>query len=116
MATSSPMNGSLHEITPVPSASTGVHSSIKLIPIRDEHDKDEQDSSDPKTSCAVQCHMEQERLVSCMDSIRAARLNENGTEEKELEEPNSMTESSCLAPAIAAWTQCCTEANKNITS
>jgi hypothetical protein len=46
------------------------------------------------SACQLECKEQQTAVVACVDSIR--------------EEGKT---SACLAPAVQAWTKCCTEAN-----
>lgn len=67
----------------------------------------ETDQSSSK--CALECKPQQSELVSCMASIQNAReqATDGDLSEKEMKEMNS-----CLAPAVAAWTACCSKANE----
>jgi len=47
------------------------------------------------SACQLECGEQQKAVVTCVDSIR-----ENGG-----------SSNACLAPAVQAWTKCCTEAN-----
>jgi hypothetical protein len=46
------------------------------------------------SACQLECKDQQKSVVACVDSIR--------------EEGKT---SACLAPAVQAWTKCCTKAN-----
>jgi len=74
------------------------------------------------SACELRCQIEQRALVSCVDSIRAAKASSSNAATSNSEESTSSSgdnddeESSaetpaCLPLAIAAWTKCCTEAN-----
>ena len=74
------------------------------------------------SACELQCKIEQKELISCVDSIRAAKASSSNaatsnSEESSSSDNNNDEESSaaetpaCLPLAIAAWTKCCTEAN-----
>jgi len=75
------------------------------------------------SACDLRCQIEQKELVSCVDSIRAAKASSSddtaaSNSEKSTSSPgdNNAEESSaetpaCLPLAIAAWTKCCTDAN-----
>mmetsp|Transcript_233 Transcript_233/g.471 ORF Transcript_233/g.471 Transcript_233/m.471 type:complete len:89 (+) Transcript_233:39-305(+) len=56
------------------------------------------------TACERECSSQQKALVTCVDSIRAARDNEDGGE-------STADSPECLPMAVAAWTKCCEEAN-----
>lgn len=52
--------------------------------------------------CEVECKSQQASLVSCMNAIRDAEENDtSGTKGSNV----------CLAPSVAAWTECCALAN-----
>lgn len=51
--------------------------------------------------CEVKCKEQQAALVACMESIR--QLSED------LKKTSANPE--CLAPSVAAWTECCSKAN-----
>lgn len=53
----------------------------------------EGDDGTAPSPCQLQCTLQQQTLVSCVGSIREGGDN------------------TCLAPAVSAWTKCCTEAN-----
>lgn len=57
------------------------------------------------SKCELECKPQQSELVSCMASIQNAREQaaDGDLNEKEM--------NSCLAPAVAAWTACCSKAN-----
>ena len=70
------------------------------------------------TACELQCKIQQKSLVSCVDSIRAAKNNNSdGSSLKDSDDgssgPSSTAETpACLPLAIEAWTRCCTDANE----
>ena len=70
------------------------------------------------TACDVQCKIQQKSLVSCVDSIRAANNNSDGSSSEDNSNdgsgPSSTTADTpaCLPLAIAAWTKCCSDANE----
>lgn len=73
------------------------------------------------SACEIQCKIEQNLLVSCVDSIRAAKASsssdstsnskESASSSGDNDEESSAETPACLPLAIAAWTKCCTEAN-----
>ena len=74
------------------------------------------------SACELSCEIEQKELVSCVDSIRAAKAsssNDTATSNSEgsasssdgNNEESTAETPACLPLAIAAWTKCCTEAN-----
>ena len=73
------------------------------------------------SACEIQCKIEQKELVSCVDSIRAAKASSSNTtadnseastsSSGDTDEESSAETPACLPLAIAAWTKCCTEAN-----
>ena len=72
-------------------------------------DSSESSSSPPSPSpCEVKCVTEQDSLSVCIESIRSAR-------EAEAKDDSTTSTSSnaqrCLAPAVTAWTKCCSDAN-----
>ena len=71
----------------------------------------------PESACAKLCSNEQKALVSCVDSIRAAKEartadGEGGADDEESSSSSSEDSQACLPMAVSAWTQCCTEANE----
>ncbi len=84
---------------------------------------DGESSSTNDNVCQLKCPMEQKTLVSCVDSIRAARaieLTTSGADENGGVEESTSTSAdtattttpACLLPAVEAWTRCCAEANQ----
>ena len=73
-------------------------------------------SNQKPSACEVQCKSQQEALATCMNSIRDARerifqqTNNNG-EENSSSVDSSMVDTTCLAPSVASWTECCSKAN-----
>jgi len=72
------------------------------------------------SACELRCKIEQYELVSCVDSIRAAKASssnakagnsESSTSSDGNNEESTAETPACLPLAIAAWTKCCTEAN-----
>ncbi len=64
------------------------------------------------TACEIQCSSEQKALVSCVDSIRAARADDDGKSSGADSGSESTADTpACLPLAVAAWTKCCEEAN-----
>ena len=76
------------------------------------------------TACETECIEQQKTLVACVDSIRAARLQQAEAQQNNaaadgssssLEGDATTTTSTdtpeCLPLAVAAWTKCCEEAN-----
>lgn len=66
------------------------------------------ETNQSSSKCELECKPQQSELVSCMASIQNAREQaaDGDLSEKEIKEMNS-----CLAPAVAAWTACCSKAN-----
>ena len=73
------------------------------------------------TACELQCKIQQKSLVSCVDSIRAAKTKNNSGDGSSSNDnnndgssvPSSTAETpACLPLAIEAWTRCCTDANE----
>ncbi len=77
------------------------------------------------TACETECTDQQKALVACVDSIRAARMQqaEQAVEQSDDGSPDgggdgdgdatttSTDTPECLPMAVAAWTKCCEEAN-----
>lgn len=56
------------------------------------------------SACETRCQTQQAALVSCMESIRQQQHHNN-------EESPAGERNKCLSPAVAAWTECCANAN-----
>mmetsp|Transcript_6527 Transcript_6527/g.14777 ORF Transcript_6527/g.14777 Transcript_6527/m.14777 type:complete len:91 (+) Transcript_6527:49-321(+) len=58
------------------------------------------------SACEKQCSSEQQKLVTCVDSIRESRTSATDSD------GNSTATATppCLPLAVAAWTKCCQEA------
>ena len=72
--------------------------------------------SGESSACERQCGKEQAALVACMDRIRAARESESSNVDSTNEASSGSVggasgEVQCLAPVVAAWTTCCSDAN-----
>ena len=69
------------------------------------------------SQCAKQCQSQQAAIVACIDSIRAARESSSGAAAATAAEESGPTHTAgkvdCLAPAVAAWTKCCSDANND---
>lgn len=64
------------------------------------------------TACEKQCASHQKTLVACVDSIRAARSDDDGGASSGSGNGSSAADANaCLPMAVAAWTKCCEEAN-----
>ena len=66
------------------------------------------------SQCAKQCQIEQAAIVSCIESIRAARESNDatgGSGAEESDPTHTAGKVDCLAPVVAAWTKCCSDAN-----
>jgi hypothetical protein len=82
------------------------------------------DVNEESNICQLKCPMEQKALVSCVDSIRAARASiESSSDDSSGGEGKSAaaagdatTTPPCLLPAVEAWTKCCAEANNQAIS
>jgi hypothetical protein len=74
------------------------------------------EESNDNNICQLKCPMEQKALVSCVDSIRAARASsdDGGEGMASAEKAVTTTTPACLLPAVEAWTKCCSEANQSI--
>jgi hypothetical protein len=72
------------------------------------------EKSNDNNVCQLKCPMEQKALVSCVDSIRAARASsdDGGEGMASAEKAVTTTTPACLLPAVEAWTKCCSEANQ----
>lgn len=65
------------------------------------------------SACEAQCQSQQDALTACMNSIRNARemvfqQQESGNDASS---DISKVDTSCLAPSVASWTDCCSKAN-----
>ena len=58
--------------------------------------------NEQQSACELKCRSEQQALVSCVDFIRSEKNH-----------GYSSSPQSCLAPAVSAWTKCCSEANES---
>ena len=73
------------------------------------------DQTKEPSACERQCRVEQQELISCMNSIRD--YNESiAASSSPLSSTTTTTTTNgevnkCLVPSIATWTQCCTKAN-----
>ena len=65
------------------------------------------------SQCAKQCQSQQAAIVSCIDSIRAARESSGATSTEESDPAHTAGKVDCLAPVVAAWTKCCSDANND---
>ncbi len=54
--------------------------------------------------CETECKVQQDAIVTCMNSIREQRESDSNSNEKEI--------TSCLSPVVSAWTECCSKANE----
>mmetsp|Transcript_318 Transcript_318/g.373 ORF Transcript_318/g.373 Transcript_318/m.373 type:complete len:82 (-) Transcript_318:259-504(-) len=54
--------------------------------------------------CETECKVQQDAIVTCMNSIREQMENGSNSDDKEV--------TSCLSPVVAAWTECCSKANE----
>ena len=72
------------------------------------------------TACETECVEQHTSLVSCVESIRAARLQQQEDATNHDDDDGSSSDSNtttsmdtpeCLPMAVAAWTKCCEEAN-----
>ena len=71
------------------------------------------------SQCAKQCQSEQAAIVSCIESIRAARESidaTGGSGAEESDPTHTAGKVECLAPVVAAWTKCCSDANNDDTA
>eukprot|EP00536_Pseudo-nitzschia_multiseries_P016599 jgi/Psemu1/46814/gm1.46814_g len=87
-------------------------------------------SSQEPSACEVQCRKQQDALTECMTAIRDAReevvvLTTTTTASNSNSDSNSNpnqdsggasndignVDTACLAPSVAAWTDCCSRAN-----
>ena len=72
------------------------------------------DNSKEQSPCEAQCQAQQAALTACMTSIRDAReMAFHQTKDDSDESPVDISkiDTSCLAPSIASWTECCSKAN-----
>mmetsp|Transcript_14209 Transcript_14209/g.29004 ORF Transcript_14209/g.29004 Transcript_14209/m.29004 type:complete len:116 (-) Transcript_14209:960-1307(-) len=66
------------------------------------------------TACETECVDQQKSLVACVDSIRAAKLQQAEQRSDGSDDDGTTTSTDtpeCLPMAVAAWTKCCEEAN-----
>jgi len=64
----------------------------------------------PPSACETMCRSQQEALAACVTAIRYAGEAAPGAENED-ETSSDVIETACLAPRIAAWTECCSNAN-----
>jgi len=69
--------------------------------------EDDASGSGQPSKCEVECQPQQAALVACMNSIRDDRENNRSDTD------DNGNANACLAPSVAAWTECCTLANAN---
>ena len=76
------------------------------------------DNSSSSSACERQCRNEQAAIVACIDGIREARASVDASASN-MTDPLDLAHSSgkveCLAPVVAAWTKCCSDANNGST-
>lgn len=72
------------------------------------------------SACEEQCRTEQAAIVACIDSIRSARESHEGnitgtsnTADDSESAGHTSGKVECMAPAVAAWTKCCSDANNS---
>lgn len=58
----------------------------------------QQDELNGPSACEIECKDQQAALVACMETIRS--------------NPEESAPKTCLAPVVAAWTECCAKANE----
>ncbi|VEU42718.1 unnamed protein product [Pseudo-nitzschia multistriata] len=67
------------------------------------------------SACEKECSKQQDALTACMNAIRDAReVVASGAGAGETNDDDgdvSRVDTSCLAPAVASWTECCALAN-----
>ena len=81
----------------IPSLTETLIENAKYIPTVDEGGTKKEPNS-----CEIECQAQQSALVACMKTIG----NQNE------ESPNQTSvNTQCLAPSVAAWTECCTHVN-----
>ena len=81
----------------IPSLTETLIENAKYIPNVDEGDTRKEPSA-----CEIECQAQQSALVACMEVIR---------DQNQDQPSQSSGNSHCLAPSVAAWTECCTKAN-----
>jgi len=70
------------------------------------------DQTKEPSACERQCRVEQQELISCMNSIREYNESIAASSSSSTTTTNVDGEvKKCLVPSIATWTQCCTKAN-----
>ena len=72
------------------------------------------DDSKEQSPCEAQCQSQQAALTECMTSIRDARemtFQQSTDKSDDSSVDISKVDTSCLAPSIASWTECCSKAN-----
>lgn len=65
-----------------------------------------------KSPCEIQCQIQRVALADCVDVLRRARERQQTDDNDESAASPSESASSCLRPAVEAWTQCCADANR----
>mmetsp|Transcript_12381 Transcript_12381/g.21008 ORF Transcript_12381/g.21008 Transcript_12381/m.21008 type:complete len:107 (-) Transcript_12381:952-1272(-) len=66
------------------------------------------------TACETECVDQQKSLVACVESIRAAKLQQAERSSDGGDGTTTSTDTpECLPMAVAAWTKCCEEAQKD---
>ena len=69
------------------------------------------------SACEKRCQSQQTALAACMNAIRDAREDEanRSPASRDFHDGEEVdigkVDTSCLAPSVAAWTECCTRAN-----
>ena len=72
------------------------------------------DNSKEQSPCEAQCQSQQAALTACMTSIQDARemaFQQSTDKGDDSSVDISKVDTSCLAPSIASWTECCSKAN-----
>ena len=85
-----------------------------------QQQQQQQEQQEP-SACELRCRSQQATLAACVNSIRDAREEEEETVTAETTPPSESAsntgagirgvDTSCLAPSVAAWTECCSGAN-----
>ena len=68
-----------------------------------------------QSACELQCQSQQDALTACMTAIRDARemafQKDGDGDSGDSSFDISKVDTSCLAPSVASWTECCSKAN-----
>mmetsp|Transcript_17316 Transcript_17316/g.49586 ORF Transcript_17316/g.49586 Transcript_17316/m.49586 type:complete len:114 (+) Transcript_17316:294-635(+) len=96
-------------------SSTGGNALMEMLTANAQIVKAAKPGDASNSQCAKQCQSEQAAIVSCIESIRAARESSDatGSNSGESDPTHTAGKVDCLAPVVAAWTKCCSDANND---